>query len=93
MSRSFTDALQQDRVTVVGVDPARRQLRVRGPADACADLSCSAQTLVVSDQGTSTDLGTLNPGDIVRLENGAGDHPQRIVVVRRVWDEFSSPEW
>jgi hypothetical protein len=90
---SLTDSLQQDRHIVVAVDPARRTLRLRGAADACTDLSCSEHTLVVSDDaGSRADLTTLNAGDIVKLE-GPFDRPQRIVVVRRVWDELSSPEW
>jgi hypothetical protein len=47
---------------------------------------------VVSDEGVRADLTALNAGDIVRLE-GPGGRPERIVVVRRVWDELSSPEW
>jgi hypothetical protein len=55
-------------------------------------VSCSDQTLVVSDEGTRADLALLNAGDIVRFEGPQG-RPERIVVVRRVWDELSSPEW
>jgi C4-type Zn-finger protein len=90
---SLTDSIQQDRHIVVAVDPALRTIRIKGAADACTDLSCSEQTLVVSDDaGVRTDLAALNAGDIVKLE-GPLDRPHRIVVVRRVWDELSSPEW
>ena len=89
---SFTRELQQERHIIVAVDPARGTVRIRTAADACTDLSCSDQTLVVSDSGTRPDLTTLNAGDIVRLEGPPG-RPARIVVVRRVWDELSSPEW
>ena len=90
---SLTDSLQQDRLIIVAVDPARKTVRVKGAADACTDLSCSEQTLVVSDDAQDrTDLAALNAGDIVKLE-GPLDRPRRIVVVRRVWDELSSPEW
>jgi hypothetical protein len=85
---SFTESLQRDRHIVVSVDTSRGTVRVKGVAEACTDLS----TLVVSDEGTRADLATLNAGDIVRLE-GPGGRPDRIVVVRRVWDELSSPEW
>jgi len=34
---------------------------------------------------------TLNPGDIVKLDSSGG-RPDRIVVVRRVWEELTSPE-
>ena len=66
-------------------------LSIKGAADACTDLTCSEQTLVVADDGARAGLATLNAGDIVRLE-GPGGRPERIVVVRRVWDELSSPE-
>jgi len=90
---SLTDSLQQDRHIVVAVNPASKTIRVKGAADACTDLSCSEQTLVVSDDAeTRADLSVLNAGDIVKLE-GPLDRPRRIVVVRRVWDELSSPEW
>jgi len=89
---SFTEALQRDRHIVVSVDTSRGTVRVKGPADACTDLTCSEQTLVVADDGARAGLATLNAGDIVRLE-GPGGRPERIVVVRRVWDELSSPEW
>jgi hypothetical protein len=89
---SLTDSLQQDRHIVVAVDPVRHTVRIKGAADVCTDLSCSEQTLVVSDEGSGADLTALNAGDIVKLEGPAG-RPDRIVVVRRVWDELSSPEW
>jgi hypothetical protein len=88
----FTESLQKDRHIIVSVDMSRGTVRVKGLADACTDLSCSEDTLVVSDEGTRADLALLNAGDIVRLE-GPGGRPERIVVVRRVWDELSSPEW
>jgi hypothetical protein len=89
---SLTDSIQQDRHIVVAIDAARGTVRVKGFADACTDLSCSEQTLVVSDDQSRGDLTALNAGDIVRLEGPVG-RPARIVVVRRVWDELSSPEW
>ena len=89
---SFTESLQKDRHIIVSVDMSRGTVRVKGLADACTDLSCSEDTVVVSDEGTRADLALLNAGDIVRLE-GPGGRPERIVVVRRVWEELSSPEW
>src|SRR5437016_8919205 len=89
---SLTDTIKQDPHIIVAVYTARNTVRIKGVADACTDLSCSAQTLVVSDEGSRADLTALNAGDIVRLEGPVG-RPERIVVVRRVWDELSSPEW
>jgi len=92
MSQSLTDWLQQSRFVVVAVDPARRTVRIKGEAEMCTDLSCSERTLVVSDEGTAPDLTALNAGDVVKIEEKSG-HPERIVVVRRVWEELTTPEW
>ena len=92
MSQSLTDWLQQSRFGVVAVDPARRSLRVKGEAEVCTDLSCSERTVVVSDDGTAPDLTGLNAGDIVKIEEASG-RAERIVVVRRVWEELTTPEW
>jgi len=92
MSQGLTDWLRQNRFVVVAVDPARRSLRVKSDAEMCTDLACSERTLVVSEEGSAPDLRALNAGDIVKIEETAG-HPERIVVVRRVWEELTTPEW
>lgn len=91
MTQSLTDQLQQTRLTVVHVDASKGQLRVRGEADVCSNLSCHEKTVVVTDEGTHRDLAALNAGDIIKVESVAG-RPDRIVVVRRVWEEIASPE-
>ncbi len=92
MTQSLTDWLQQSRLVVVGVDVERGRLRVKGAADACTALSCSERTVVVTDEGAGPDLASLNAGDIVKVEETSG-RAERIVVVRRVWEELTSPEW
>jgi len=92
MTQSLTDWLQQSRLIVVAVDPERGRLRVKGEADVCTDLSCSERTVIVTDEGEGPSLAAINAGDIVKIEEQAG-RPQRIVVVRRVWEELTSPEW
>ena len=92
MSQGLTDWLQQSRFVVVAVDPARRSLRLKGAAEVCTDISCSERTLVVTDEGSAPDLTALNAGDIVKIEETSG-RPERIVVVRRVWEELTTPEW
>jgi 23S rRNA-/tRNA-specific pseudouridylate synthase len=47
---------------------------------------------VVTDEGTSTDLERINAGDIVALDLKDG-RAHQIRVVRRVWEDYSSPEW
>ncbi len=92
MTESLTDWLQHSRVVVVGVDAVTRRVRVKSEAEACTDLSCHERTLVVTDDGAAPDLTALNAGDIVRVEERSG-RAQRIVVVRRAWEELTSPEW
>ena len=45
-----------------------------------------------SDEGRTRDLDEINPGDIIMLEHKDGK-AKEIRVVRRVFDEYSSPEW
>ena len=91
MTQSLTEWLRDSRVMVVEVDRGKGRLRVKGDADACSDISCSEGTVVVADDEAHATLDTLNPGDIVRVESTPGQ-PQRIVVLRRVWEELTSPE-
>jgi hypothetical protein len=93
MTQSLTDWLQQNRLIVVAVDPSSRRVRVKGAADVCSDLACGEHTVVVSDENASGGLDALNAGDIVRLDGGTPSRPERIVVVRRVWEELTSPEF
>ncbi|MGH7349688.1 MAG: hypothetical protein ACREI6_06705 [Candidatus Rokuibacteriota bacterium] len=91
MAYSLTDSLKYNRFSIVSVDKAAGTVRVRGEAEACTDLSCG-ETVVVTEEGTSRDLGQLNAGDIVTLDEKDG-RAQQIRVVRRVYEEYSSPEW
>jgi hypothetical protein len=90
MTQGFTDWLQTTRLTVVNVDVARGRLRVRGEADACSDLTCGQQTVVLTDEGAAG-LAALSPGDTIKIEPAA-ERPERIVVLRRAWDDTASPE-
>ena len=91
MTQSLTEHIQSSRLVVVEVKRAEGRLRVRGEADMCTELSCSEETLVVMDEDTKTGLDTLHPGDIIKVEP-AGGRPDRIVLLRRAWDELASPE-
>jgi hypothetical protein len=93
MTESLTDWLQQNRLIVVSVDSSQRRLRLKSAADVCTDVSCSDRTVVVTDDDAAAGLAALNAGDIVKLDGGAPGRPERIVVVRRVWDELTSPEF
>ncbi len=92
MTQSLTDWLQQSRLTVVEVDPQQRRVRVKGEEPACTDLSCGRETVIVTDENANADLTAINAGDIVKVDV-VGDRARRIVVVRRVWEELTSPEF
>jgi hypothetical protein len=92
MTQSFTDWLETSRYVVVSVDPAAGRLRVRGTGDACQDLSCQPELRVQAEEGMLTGLAGVNAGDIVRLESREG-RATEVVIVRRVWDELTSPEF
>jgi hypothetical protein len=83
--------LQASRLVVVSVDPARRHLRLRGAQDECSDMSCAQDTVVVADEETTSALDALGPGDIVKIESPTAGQT-RIVVLRRAWEEYASPE-
>ena len=91
MTQSITEWLQHNRLIVVAVDTAGARLRLRNEAEACTDLHCGEETVVMTEDGVA-DLGAINAGDIVRVEASAG-RARRVVVVRRVWDELTSPEF
>ena len=90
MAQSLTDLIQKSRLTVVEVDKAAGRLRVRDDAEMCTDLSCQG-SLVITEEESKADLGLINPGDIIKVESKDG-RAEKIVVVRRAWDEFASPE-
>lgn len=89
MTQSLTDWLQQSRLTIVEVDPDRHRLRVKG--EGCSDLACHEQTVVITEDGLEAPLGSLNPGDVVRVDD-TGQGVAKIVVLRRVWEQIASPE-
>ncbi len=91
MAESISDWLQRNRFTVVDVDRQHGPGRIKSDEDACTDVRCGPGTVVLGDHGPAG-LETLNPGDIIRLE-GERERPSRIVVVRRIWDELTSPEF
>lgn len=91
MTYSLTDSLAEHRFSVVQVDATAGVLRVKGAAETCTDLSCQG-AVVVDEEGDRSTLERLFPGDIITMKEQDGRASQ-IVVVRRAWDEYSSPEW
>jgi hypothetical protein len=91
MTMSLTDSLKHDRYSVVSVDKVAGRLRIKSEAELCTDVACG-EAEIVTDEGRTRDLDEINPGDIIMLEHKDGK-AKEIRVVRRVFDEYSSPEW
>jgi hypothetical protein len=90
MAQSLTDLIQTSRLTVVEVDREAGRLRVRDSSEMCSDLTCHG-SLVVTEEASKADLGLIHPGDIIKVE-ASGGRPEKIVVLRRAWEELTSPE-
>src|SRR3989449_7972709 len=91
MTQSLTEHIQSSRLVVVEVKRAEGRLRVRGEADVCAELSCSEETLVVTDEDAKAGLDTLHPGDIIKIEP-AGGRPPRNLLLRRASGGLARPQ-
>lgn len=91
MTQSLTEWLQQSRLTVVAVDKNQGRVLVRNHTDVCTEVSCHEHTVVVSDQDMGGTLEALIPGDIIKVEPASG-RAEKIVVLRRAWEELASPE-
>jgi 3-dehydroquinate synthase class II len=91
MTSDLTDSRRHTRFSVLSVDKTTGTVRVRSEAQVCTDVGCR-DAEVVTEEGTSRDLDRLHAGDIVTLEEQDG-RTRQIRVVRRAWEEYSSPQW
>jgi hypothetical protein len=87
----LSGAVQMGRQTVLNVDPAaRRFLSVTGTGQVRVS-EVNRGTLVLTEETQGGGLALLKPGDVIRVEPRHGQI-QRIVVLRRGWQELESPE-
>jgi len=87
----LSGAVQMGRQTVLNVDPAaRRFLSVTGTGQVRVS-EVNRGTLVLTEETQGAGLALLKPGDVIRVEPTHGQI-QRIVVLRRGWQELESPE-
>jgi len=87
----LTGAVQMGRQTVLNVDPAaRRVVSVTGTGQVRVS-EVNRGTLVLTEETQGAGLALLKPGDVIRVEPRHGQI-QRIVVLRRGWQELESPE-
>ena len=87
----MSGAVQMGRNTVLSVDPAARRFRSLTSTGHVRVSHVSKGTLVVTEEAQAAGLALLMPGDVSRVEAPHGPI-QRIVVVRRGWQELESPE-
>jgi hypothetical protein len=92
MVENLSERLQRERLIVVEVMKEAGRIRVREATDACTEISCGGEAVVEASEGPTGGLEALCPGDIIRVESDAAS-ARRIVVVRRVWEELTSPEF
>jgi len=92
MIESLSEQLQQQRLIVVEVLKDAGRIRVRSATDSCSDIACGCEAVVDASEGPTGGLEALCPGDIIRIDANPAT-PRRIVVVRRVWEELTSPEF
>jgi hypothetical protein len=92
MVESLSEQLQRERLIVVEVMKEAGRIRVKGAADSCSEISCGGEAVVDASEGPTGGLEALHPGDIIRVDSDPAT-PRRIVVVRRVWEELTSPEF
>jgi hypothetical protein len=87
----MSGAVQMRRNTVLSVDPAARRFRSLTGTGHVRVSDVSKGTLVVTEEAQAAGLALLMPGDVIRVEAPYGQI-QRIVVLRRGWQELESPE-
>jgi hypothetical protein len=87
----LSGAVQATRQTVLNVDPAgQRFLALTGTGQVRVS-EVSKGALVVTDETQGAGLALLRPGDVIKVEAPHGQI-QKIVVLRRGWQELESPE-
>lgn len=84
----MTERLQYSRYTVIAVDPVAHRVRLRGDAGAAWDIACRPG-MVRDDDDRKGGVLLLGAGDIVAVSaTGKGG----VAVLRRSWQELTSPE-
>ncbi len=90
----MSNAIQVGRMTVLQVekDAGRIYCLEADGRLRLVEFDKDALPQVVADGTARHDLGLLNAGDIIKVERHDG-RPQRIIVLRRAWEEAASPEF
>jgi hypothetical protein len=89
--KNLTAAIQAGRMTVLKVNREANQIVSLNSEGRVRVTGVSNNIMVVTEDKKGADLALLNPGDIIQVEPRDGQI-QRIVVLRRAWQETTSPE-
>jgi len=88
---NLTGVIQTDRMTVLEVDKGARHIVSVDSVGRVRVAEVSDKAVVVTEDKAAADLALLNAGDLIQVEPRDGQI-QRIVVLRRAWQEAASPE-
>ena len=89
--KNLTAAIQTGRMTVLKVNRGANQIVSLNSEGKVRVTTVSNKTLVVTEDKKAADLALLNTGDLIQVEPRDGQ-VQRIRVLRRAWQETTSPE-
>jgi hypothetical protein len=89
--KNLTAAVQTGRLTVLNVNREANQIVSLNSEGRVRVTGVSNNAVVVTEDKKAADLTLLKPGDLIQLEPRDGQI-QRILVLRRAWQEAASPE-
>lgn len=88
---NLTRVTQTGRMTVLKVNKEARQIVALNYVGRVRVAELSNKAVVVTEDKKAADLALLNAGDVIQVEPRDGQ-VQRILVLRRAWQEAASPE-
>ena len=89
--KNLTAAIQTGRMTVLKVNRGANQIVSLNSEGRVRVTTVSNKAVVVTEDKKAADLALLNAGDLIQVEPRDGQI-QRILVLRRAWQETTSPE-
>lgn len=89
--KNLTAAIQTGRMTVLRVNREAHQIVSLNNEGRVRVTKVSNKAVVVTEDKKAADLAFLNAGDLIQVELRNGQI-QRILVLRRAWQEMASPE-
>jgi hypothetical protein len=91
LAEDMTASIQTARMTVMEVNKDARQILCVNSQGRVHAHKVTGNAVVVTDDKTTTDLGSLSSGDVIKAELRGGQI-QKIVVLRHAWHEATGQE-